>query len=61
MTHPVYAVATWSAPADPGPGRETFEWPQGCKDNRRARVLARIKAYGMPCDPDTLVIRKVRP
>ena len=61
MTHPVYAIATWSAPADPGPGDQTFEWPLGIKDHRRSRVLGHIQAFGIPCDPDTLVIKKVRP
>lgn len=60
-TRPIYAIATWSAPAYPGPGLETFEWPQGTKDNRRSRVLARIQSRGIPCDPDTLVIVNVHP
>ena len=61
MTYPVYAIATWSVPADPGPGDHMFEWAVGLKDHRRSRVLAHIQAFGIPCDPDTLVIKKVRP
>ena len=34
-----------------------YEWPQGCADNRKSRVLRRIENYGMglPVD-DTLRI-----
>lgn len=34
-----------------------YSWAQATKDNRRSRVLARIKRMGIPCDPQTLVIR----
>jgi hypothetical protein len=50
----VYAVATWSD-AD---GNQ-YRWPQGTRDNRRSRVLARIARYGIECDPTTLVITHI--
>lgn len=34
-----------------------YSWAQAARDNRRSRVLARIKRMGIPCDPQTLVIR----
>lgn len=61
MSAPVYAVAVWTSPAYPGPGVETHEWPMGTRDNRRSRVLARIRARGIPCDEDSLVIVNVNP
>lgn len=35
-----------------------YEWPMATSDNRRARVLARIEAFGMDCDPETLTLVK---
>ena len=60
-TRPVYAIAVWTSPAFPGPGVETHEWHMGTKDNRRSRVLARIKSHGIPCDPSSLVVVPVHP
>lgn len=60
-TRSVHAIAVWTSPAYPGPGVETHEWHMTTKDNRRSRVLARIKAHGIPCDPSTLVVVPVRP
>lgn len=37
-------------------GGSTYEWPQGTVDNRRSRVLARIRRYGIPCVEQTLTI-----
>jgi hypothetical protein len=59
--YPVYAVAVWTSPAYPGPGVETHEWLMATKDNRRSRVLARIRSRGIPCDEETLVIVNVHP
>lgn len=59
--YPVYAIATWTSPAFPGPGVETHQWYLPTKDNRPSRVLARIQSRGMPCDPDTLVVVHVHP
>lgn len=38
----VYAVAVWI-----GESGSTYTWPQGLKDNRRSRVLARIMRRDM--------------
>lgn len=59
--YPVHAVAVWTSPAYPGPGVETHEWLMATKDNRRSRVLARIRSRGIPCDEETLVIVNVHP
>lgn len=50
----IYAIARW----DDEYGCH-YAWAQGTKDNRRSRVLARIKRYNIPCDPSTLQIIKV--
>jgi hypothetical protein len=59
--YPVHAVAVWTSPAYPGPGVETHEWLMATKDNRRSRVLSRIRSRGIPCDEETLVIVNVHP
>jgi hypothetical protein len=51
----IRAIARWSEPE----GGSTFEWPQATVDNRRSRVLARIERFGIPCDPETLIIERV--
>lgn len=49
----IKAVARWS-----DVGGTTYEWPQGTSDNRRSRVLARIRRFEIPCDESTLKITK---
>lgn len=51
----VYAVALWI-----GESGSTYTWPQGMKDNRRARVLARIRRYNMepPVTHGLVIIKK---
>jgi len=49
-----YAVAYWEDEYGC-----TYEWPQGMKDNRRSRVLNRIRRYGMAIDESTLVIHHI--
>jgi hypothetical protein len=36
-----------------------YSWLQSTVDNRRSRVLARIRRFGIPCDEPTLTITKV--
>lgn len=50
---PVRAVARWE-----DQWGNSYEWPQGCVDNRRSRVLARIHRFGIEIDESTLKITK---
>jgi hypothetical protein len=61
VNYDVHAIAIWTSPAFPGPGVETYEWAMATRDNRRSRVLARIRSRGIPCDEETLVIVNVHP
>jgi hypothetical protein len=36
-----------------------YAWRMATVDNRRSRVLARIRRFGIPCDESTLVITKM--
>lgn len=51
----IHAIVMWSDESG-----STYTWPQAMVDNRRSRVLARIRRYGIPCDPTTVVITHVR-
>ena len=50
----VQVYAEWRDPDS----ATTYSWAQATIDNRRSRVLARIRRYGIPCDEATLVIRE---